>query len=264
MYPVNADFQMPLIPKVVRLLGCFFKKNFSYIDAGSPLNFYHPFAHELLGKITSGNLDSLYDYYLNDVSDIDDAFGKYTDSDSTDSDSPQIYHELKGTYSLYNWEAAFHAPMLLVDRLLKAQQFEQALKMCHYVFNPMAEGDDEKRFWQFLPFKEIDAENVLKKLFMGLKPNEPDNTPNQQINKWRDKPFQPHVIARSRPVAYMKWVVMKYIEILIAWGDYLFRQDTIETLNQATQLYILAAHLYGPRGQKIPITRCCFCDRHTF
>jgi hypothetical protein len=50
----------------------------------------------------------------------------------------------------------------------------------------------------------------------------------------------------------MKWVVMKYIEALIAWGDYLFRQDTIESINQATQLYVLAAHLYGPRGQIIP------------
>jgi len=85
-------------------------------------------------------------------------------------------------------------------------------------------------------------------LFNGLKPN----TSNEQITEWRDNPFQPHVIARSRPSAYMKWVVMKYIDILIAWGDYLFRQDTIETLNQATQLYVLAAHIYGPRGQKIP------------
>ena len=50
----------------------------------------------------------------------------------------------------------------------------------------------------------------------------------------------------------MKWVAMTYIKILIAWGDYLFRQDTIETINQATQLYVLAAHVYGPRGQKIP------------
>ncbi|MGK7892534.1 MAG: neuraminidase-like domain-containing protein, partial [Xenococcus sp. (in: cyanobacteria)] len=215
----------------------------SFVQIDQFLSFYHSFAHELLEKITSGNLDSLYDYYLNHVSNPDNAFGKYTDSDSN-----QIYHELKRTYSLYNWEAAFHAPMLLVDRLLKAQQFEQALKMCHYVFNPMAEGDDEKRFWQFLPFKEIDAQNVLEQLFNGLQPNQP----NDAINEWRYKPFQPHVIARQRPVAYMKWVVMKYIEILIAWGDYLFRQDTIETLNQATQLYILAAHIYGPRGQKIP------------
>lgn len=207
--------------------------------ASTELNFYHPFAHELLGKVTAGNLDTLFDYYLTKVSDNADTFG---------SDTKATYHELKRAYSLYNWEAAFHAPMALVDHLLKSQQFEQALKMCHYVFNPLAKGFDEKRFWQFLPFKEINAENVLEKLFLGLQPNQPDDA----INEWRDKPFQPHVVARSRPSVYMKWVVMKYIEILIAWGDYLFRQDTIETLNQATQLYVLAAHIYGPRGQKIP------------
>ncbi|MBP5973609.1 hypothetical protein HW132_12890 [Brasilonema sp. CT11] len=215
------------------------------------LNFYHPFAHELLGKLMTGNLDALFKYYLgiNEEEERDDAYGAYDDPNSS---GQKLYHELKRSYSLYNWEAAFHAPMQLVDRLLKSQQFEQALKMCHYVFNPYAKGYDDKRFWQFAPFKEVDAENVLEKLFMKLQPNTPDNTPNQQINEWRDKPFQPHVIARSRPVAYMKWVVMKYIEILIAWGDYLFRQDTIETLNQATQLYVLAAHIYGPKGQKIP------------
>jgi len=44
---------------------------------------------------------------------------------------------------------------------------------------------------------------------------------------------------------------MKYIEILIAYGDSYFRQNTLETIPDATQLYILASHLYGPRGQKI-------------
>jgi hypothetical protein len=218
------------------------------LEPSTEWNFYHPFAHELLGKLNAGNLDALFNYYLEEVTDHDDAYGQY----GTSSNGKKLYHELKRSYSLYNWEAAFHAPMLLVDHLLKSQQFEQALKMCHYVFNPLAKGPNNKRFWQFVPFKEVDAENVLEKLFRGLQPNTPDTTPNQQINEWRDKPFQPHVIARSRPSAYMKWVVMKYIEILIAWGDYLFRQDTIETLNQATQVYVLAAHIYGPRGQKIP------------
>lgn len=220
-------------------------------------NFYHPFAHELLGKLMTGNLDSLFKYYLEKMFDPskpkelkEDAKEAY--GDNVTPDGKPLYHELKRAYSLYNWEATFHAPMQLVDRLLKSQLFEQALKMCHYVFNPYAKGIGKERFWQFPPFKVVDAESVLEKLFMGLNPNEPDNTPGEQINEWRDKPFQPHVIARSRPVAYMKWVVMKYIEILIAWGDYLFRQDTIETLNQATQLYVLAAHIYGPRGQKIP------------
>jgi hypothetical protein len=50
----------------------------------------------------------------------------------------------------------------------------------------------------------------------------------------------------------MKWMVLKYIEILIAYGDSLFQQNTLETIPRAIQLYILASHLYGPRGQKVP------------
>jgi hypothetical protein len=195
-------------------------------------------------------LDNLFDYYATKIPKDNPTVPTKMDAFGGDAE-PVVYHELKRAYSLYNWEIAFHAPMLLVDRLLAAQQFDQALKMCHYVLDPYAKGTDDKRFWKFFPFKEIDAENVLEKLFLGLQPNTPDAT-NGQINEWRNKPFQPHVVARSRPSAYMKWVVMKYIDILIAWGDYLFRQDTIETLNEATQLYVLASHIYGPRGQKIP------------
>ena len=220
------------------------------------LPFYHSFVHELLGKLATDNLDDLFAYYLTVVFDssgkldenkMADAFGGYPGDDNK-----QSYNELKRPYSLYNWEAAFHAPMQLVVRLLQAQQFDQALTMCHYVFNPMAKGldDDKTRFWQFPPFKEVKPENALETLFMGLQPNQPDS--QGHINEWRDKPFQPHVIARGRLLAYMKSVVMTYIQILIAYGDYYFRQNTLETIPLAIQCYVLAAHLYGPRGQKIP------------
>ncbi|MBV8883138.1 MAG: hypothetical protein JO235_03955 [Chroococcidiopsidaceae cyanobacterium CP_BM_RX_35] len=220
--------------------GIFFKN--SHI----PIVFYHFFVHELLSQLTTGNLDNLFSYYLTitDPADKADAYGGYFDTDGT----TLLYNELKRPYAIYNWEPGFHAQMQLADRQLKSNQFEQALKTCQYIFNPQAAGTDDKRFWQFPPFKEVNAENVLEDLFLKLQPDQANN----QINEWRDKPFQPHVVARSRPSAYMKYVVMKYIEILIAWGDYLFRQDTIETINQATQLYVLASHIYGPRGQKIP------------
>src|SRR6185436_2303521 len=39
---------------------------------------------------------------------------------------------------------------------------------------------------------------------------------------------------------------------LIAWGDHLFQQDTIESINEATQRYVLAANLLGRRPQRIP------------
>ena len=42
----------------------------------------------------------------------------------------------------------------------------------------------------------------------------------------RNKPFQPHAVARTRPLAYQYSVVMKYLDNLIAWGDNLFQQDT--------------------------------------
>lgn len=215
------------------------QKSVVMVHYTSTLNFYHPFAHDLLGTLVAGNLDRLFDYYLHKVPARDDAFG---------ADTRAIYHELKRTYSLYNWEAAFHAPMQLAIRLLQSQQFDQALKMCHYIFNPLASGSDDTRFWRFPPFKEVNAENVLETLFLGLRPNQPDDA----ITEWRDNPFQPHVVARSRPSAYMKWVVIKYIELLIAYGDFYFRQNTLETIPLAIQCYIQAAHLYGPRGQKIP------------
>ena len=45
---------------------------------------------------------------------------------------------------------------------------------------------------------------------------------------------------------------MKYIDNLIGWGDQLFRQDTMETINLATQLYVLAADLLGPKPEIVP------------
>ena len=65
-------------------------------------------------------------------------------------------------------------------------------------------------------------------------------------------PFDPHRIADYRTVAYQKTVVMKYLDNLIAWGDNLFRQDSMESINEATQLYILAAEMLGPRPKKMP------------
>ena len=68
----------------------------------------------------------------------------------------------------------------------------------------------------------------------------------------RNNPFQPHAVGRTRFLAYQYCVVMKYLDNLIAWGDSLFRQDTIETLNEATQIYVLAANLLGPKPERIP------------
>jgi hypothetical protein len=208
--------------------------------SGDNHNFHDPQSHKLLGAI-SGGLDDLFESLQGlPAVDLPEAFG----------DDPRTsYNELKRAYAIYNWELGFHSIMQLVDRLLKAQQFDQALEMIHYVLDPSAKGSDAKRFWKFPPFNQmLDGADTLESLFLGLQPGQSDD----QINAWRNKPFQPHVIARFRPSAYMKYVAMKYIEILIAYGDYYFRQFTLETIPLAIQCYVLASHVYGPRGQKIP------------
>jgi hypothetical protein len=175
-------------------------------------------------------------------------------NDNFGSNDGVQYHELKRPYAIYNWEMLFHGVAMLAENLSKSQRFEESMKWWHYIFDPIDVKDDIRKVWKFLPFRVTDSKNILEKIFSRLEPNTPD-TPDTQddgITEWRDNPFMPHVIARSRPSAYMKWVVMKYIDNLIAWGDSLFRQDTIESINQATQLYILAGHILGPRPEFIP------------
>ena len=180
-----------------------------------------------------------------------------------------------GSYSSYNWELFFHAPLLIADRLTKNQRFEEAAKWFHYIFNPTDTSSEPapQRYWQTREFFEKTNEdyqqNRLSKLFDLLaRANEirdrSDLSPAEQkdlqslidleasIKAWQANPFKPHLVARMRTTAYQKTVVMKYIDNLIAWGDQLFRRDTLETLNEATQLYVLAAQILGQRPVEIP------------
>ncbi|KAH6949413.1 hypothetical protein BKA56DRAFT_289382, partial [Ilyonectria sp. MPI-CAGE-AT-0026] len=164
------------------------------------------------------------------------------------------YHELKTPYALYNWEMALHAPMLLVNKLLSIQKFDEALAVAKWVFDPFADRSSPAvpgDLWHFPPFKNVLAENELEKTFAMLEPNTVVEQGNV-IGEWRDNPFEPHVVARARRQAYMKWFAMRYIEILITYGDWYFTQNTLETIPMAIQLYVQASHLYGPRAQRIP------------
>ncbi|AEE53361.1 neuraminidase-like domain-containing protein [Haliscomenobacter hydrossis] len=159
-------------------------------------------------------------------------------------------------YSVYNWEIFFHIPMLIANRLHQNQRFQEAQQWYHYIFNPTASDNENspKRFWNVLPFRSSPTENIenlLRKLQLPADHPEKQEVISQ-IQAWRSNPFNPHLIARFRHSAYMKNVVMKYIDNLLAWGDSLFSQDTMESINEATQIYLLAAEVLGPRPVKIP------------
>jgi hypothetical protein len=162
----------------------------------------------------------------------------------------------RGAYSVYNWELFFHVPLTIAIHLSRSQRFAEAQRWFHYVFDPTADGEGPApaRFWGVRPFQTSDVvmiEEILVNLATGEDPKLRQETIDS-IGAWMDDPFRPHLVARYRPSAYMLKTVMAYLDNLIAWGDSLFRQDTRESINEATQLYVLAANLLGPRPQPVP------------
>jgi hypothetical protein len=219
-------------------------------------NFAHPHIHNFFQAFNKDGIDGLLRIEVQNISDTLGFVPFYSPTALVANTYRYPYpvnsvdFHFDGTYSQYNWELFFHIPMLVAQSLTTNQQFEAAQKWYHYVFNPTSNTDDanqisghKKRFWKFRPFyEEADGSAYTAAFFVSL---------SKQIQVWHANPFQPHVIARMRILAYMKNVVMKYLDNLIAWGDQLFRRNTIESINEATQLYILAANILGPKPQEI-------------
>ena len=162
-----------------------------------------------------------------------------------------------GPYSIYNWEIFFHAPLLIAIHLSQNQQYQDAQNWFHYIFNPTdnGPGPTPQRFWKVAPF-QYDSVEMIQDILTNL------SQPQDQqlfkdtidsINNWMENPFQPWAVAQYRPTAYMLKTVMAYLDNLIAWGDSLFQQYTIETINEATQIYILAANILGDKPQAVPV-----------
>jgi hypothetical protein len=163
---------------------------------------------------------------------------------------------VSGAYSIYNWELFFHVPLLIAIHLSQNQKFQDAQTWFHYIFDPTddSNGPTPQRFWKVRPFQTTDVElieNILTNLSTGADPQLQQDTITA-IEAWKNNPFQPFVVGRYRPTSFMFATVMAYLDNLIAWGDSLFQQYTGETVNEATQLYVLAANILGQRPQVVP------------
>src|SRR5204862_5611554 len=116
-------------------------------------------------------------------------------------------------------------------------------------------------FWRFLAFRHPGVNLRIEQMLALLsKPADECSPTELQVRESvlngyeaiRNDPFKPHKVARTRQLAYQYCVVMKYLDNLIAWGDDLFQQDTVESINEATLLYVLASNILGPRPQQVP------------
>ncbi len=230
-------------------------------------NFFHPFVGELIAKLNRDSLSGMLDAkWQNGLSqDFFQALYHPTESNllRVGYFPKEIDVSAHGPYANYNWELFFHAPLLIAVHLSKTQRFAEAQRWFHHIFDPTSNDqtvDPPQRFWKFLAFRKEDGKTIDEIVKTLSKPRS-ELSPEDQLlqddimngyDAIRNKPFQPHAVAQTRHLAYQYSVVMKYLDNLVAWGDQLFQQDTLESINEATQLYVLAANILGERPQQIP------------
>lgn len=172
---------------------------------------------------------------------------------------------IQSGYSLYNWELFYHAPLMIAMRLSENQQFQDADKWFKYIFNPADTSPypAPDKFWVTKPFfmnvvnmagkTKYDLQRIENIMFGIADPTSAHpNDLDKSVEDWRQNPFQPHYIAQFRTVAYQKTTVMKYLDHLIRWADYLFTQHSMESVTEATQLYVLAAQILGKEPAIVP------------
>lgn len=229
-------------------------------------NFFHPYVGKLLKQLNVESLPGVFDaaWQKDLTKDFFDDYYKTLPTDVVvfgDAPKKEIDVTLDGPYANYNWELLFHIPVAVAVHLSKNQRFEEARRWFHFVFDPTSKDttvDPPLRYWRFLGFRsDATVKNIAELLELLGKDNptpaelDDINTVLAGLDAIRTQPFQPHAVARTRIASYQYYVFMKYLDNLIDWGDSLFVQDTIETINEATMCYVLASNLLGPRPDKL-------------
>ncbi len=158
----------------------------------------------------------------------------------------------KSAFGIYNWEIFFHIPYMIANHFYIEGNYDEALKWIHYIFDPReTENADSnfKHFWKFKPFAAHNATKGIEDILFDINMDENSGIENNELDDaleiWSSDPFKPHNVARMRITAYMKATVMRYLDILVARGDQSFRVDTMESINEALQYYIIAAQILG-------------------
>ena len=233
-------------------------------------NFFHPYVGELIERLNGASLPGLFDPSFHAALRKDFFTGFYTEHSGQlvglETFPKEIDVAPNGPYANYNWELLFHIPLTIAVHLSKNRRFAEAQRWFHFIFDPTANDPSVAppgRYWRFIAFRDGGVPRQIDELLALLSKPASECTASELDLKAtileayqasRNKPFMPHAIARTRHLAYMYSVVMKYLDNLLAWGDHLFRQDTIESLNEATQIYVLASNILGARPERVPIT----------
>ncbi len=149
--------------------------------------------------------------------------------------------DFRGAFGGYFRESFLHIPWLTGFHLNANQEFEHAKAWYERIFDPTAKESPQDakpsdRNWRYIEFRNLTLPSLKQIL-----------TDAAAINAYETDPFNPYAIARLRPTAFQKAIVMHYVSNLLDWGDSLFAEDTMESLNEAEMLYVLASEILGKR-----------------
>jgi hypothetical protein len=161
------------------------------------------------------------------------------------------------TYSQYNWELFFHSVLLSGILLTQNQQFAAADACLKLIFNPAdaSGGKAPEKYWVTKPFYKHPLSPTIEELvtLYILDPTAPAlKVFAESVNVWKLDPYDPHMLALARITPYMYSTFMKYLDNLIAWANFNYQQYTMESVNIAIQLFMLALELLGTEPQAIP------------
>ncbi len=135
--------------------------------------------------------------------------------------------DFSGANSLYFWELFYYTPMLIAQRLLHEQNFDEANRWLKYVWNPSG----------------YIKHNQIQDYHWNVRPLQEDTS-------WNDDPLDsvdPDAVAQHDPMHYKVATFMRTLDLLMARGDYAYRQLERDTLNEAKMWYMQALHLLGDK-----------------
>ena len=160
------------------------------------------------------------------------------------ADNPH-HLDFTGAMGAYYREMYLHIPWLIARALRADGKYQDALSWYRRICDFTADASEHDvrlgdRPWRFIEFRELTVPKLKAML-----------TDKAAIAAYDADPFNPHAIARLRPSAYQRAIVMEIIGTYHDLGDSLFAQDTMESVNEASLYYSRAAEMLGPRPMRL-------------
>lgn len=140
-----------------------------------------------------------------------------------------------GANGLFFWELHCHLPLLITARLRAEDRYAEAQNWLHYLFDPQAPAVTEP----------VPPDTVAKPRYWRCRPLDVSTDVKPNPGCEAADPTDPDAIGYSNPRHFQILVFTEYVNNLMAWGDWYYRQLSRDSLVAAKLCYVQAEFLMG-------------------